>query len=231
MSSVDNATPHMAKDYDGVIGATIPFYDLMQSETMDLIKTLRPDVACWLDTGCGTGHLVEMALPRFPDTLFIMADPSQAMLAEAKKRFANTASERLRFLPPIGSAAIAADILPLAPQVITAILCHHYLDGAGRQRAVRSCCEVLAPGGVFVQFENIDFGESSLNQKALERWAKYQKDRGRPPAQVESHVKRFGTEYFPITIAEHLDLLSRAGFATAGMFWLTHMQAGFYAVK
>lgn len=231
MSLVDNATPHKAKDYDGVIRATIPFYDLMQSETMDLIETLKPDVACWLDTGCGTGHLVEMALPRFPDALFIMADPSEAMLAEAKRRFANIAPERLKFLPPIGSAAIAADILPCPPQVITAVLCHHYLDEPGRQRAVRSCFKVLARAGVFVQFENIDFEESLLNQNALERWAKYQKDQGRPPAQVESHVRRFGTGYFPITIDEHLELLRRTGFATAGMFWLSHMQAGFYAVK
>jgi tRNA (cmo5U34)-methyltransferase len=231
MSQTDNSTPHRAADYDRVIRATIPFYELMQRETLDLIKSLKPDVACWLDTGCGTGRLVEMALPQFPGTLFIMADPSEAMLAEAKKRFINIPSERLKFLPPVGSAAIAQNDLPLAPQVITAVLCHHYLDGAGRESAVRSCRELLAQGGVFVQFENIDFADPVLNRNALARWGKYQVDQGRAPALVDSHLKRFGTGYFPITIESHLELLRRAGFSTAGMFWLSHMQAGFYAVK
>ena len=231
MSRSDNSTPHAAEDYNRAVRATIPFYDLIQRETIDLVKSLRHDVTCWLDTGCGTGCLVEMALPQFPNTHFVMADPSEAMLAEARKRFENISSHRLRFLPPMGSAGIAGCSPRFVPQVITAILCHHYLDAAGRERAVHSCREALAEGGVFVQFENIDFGESALNQRALARWGKYQEDQGKPRAAVESHMKRFGVGYFPITIDEHLRLLRRAGFSVAGMFWLSHMQAGFYAVK
>jgi len=32
-------------------------------------------------------------------------------------------------------------------------------------------------------------------------------------------------------VDEHLGLLRRAGFRNVDLFWLSHMQAGFYAVK
>ncbi|MGD0231966.1 MAG: hypothetical protein ABSC19_16690 [Syntrophorhabdales bacterium] len=48
---------------------------------------------------------------------------------------------------------------------------------------------------------------------------------------MDEHRSRFGKSYFPITIAEHLELLRATGFSTVEIFWLSHMQAGFYAIK
>jgi hypothetical protein len=48
---------------------------------------------------------------------------------------------------------------------------------------------------------------------------------------VEAHLRRFKTQYIPITVSEHLDVLRAAGFRVAGPFWLAQMQAGFYAIK
>lgn len=44
-------------------------------------------------------------------------------------------------------------------------------------------------------------------------------------------MTRFKHKYFPITIGEHLNLLKRVGFRVAELFWLSYMQAGFYAIK
>jgi len=48
---------------------------------------------------------------------------------------------------------------------------------------------------------------------------------------VDKHIKRFDSEYFPITIVEHLDLLKETGFGDINLFWYSYAQAGFYAVK
>ena len=40
----------------------------------------------WLDTGCGTGSLVEQAFDIFKETTFILADPSPEMINEAKNK-------------------------------------------------------------------------------------------------------------------------------------------------
>jgi tRNA (cmo5U34)-methyltransferase len=48
---------------------------------------------------------------------------------------------------------------------------------------------------------------------------------------AEKHAARFNSEYFPVTVQEHLTLLRETGFKTAELFWKSHMQAGFYAIK
>jgi tRNA (cmo5U34)-methyltransferase len=48
---------------------------------------------------------------------------------------------------------------------------------------------------------------------------------------VEQHLARFDTEYLPITVSEHLQLLRNCGFRTGQLLWYSHMQAGFYAIK
>ena len=131
---------------------------------------------------------------------------------------------------------MARDVLPtfkprLHAQVVTAMLCHHYHEPAGRLAAVRGCFEILEPGGVLVVFENIDCDTARGRELGLNRWRDYQLWLGRTPADVDVHLARFGTELKPIRIAEHLALLRSVGFATAELFWRAQMQAGFYAIK
>lgn len=54
---------------------------------------------------------------------------------------------------------------------------------------------------------------------------------GRTQEQADAHLKRFGSEYFPITAVEHLALLADCGFSTVELLWYSQMQAGFYASK
>ncbi|MBN1997253.1 hypothetical protein JW935_06865 [candidate division KSB1 bacterium] len=106
----------------------MPFYEIFHDETIDLIKTVKPSPAVWLDTECGTGYLTENALSVFTGTEFVPADPSSV---------------------------------------------------------------------------------------------------------VENHIKRFDQSYFSITVRQHLNLklLLKTGFSIAELFWFSHMQAGFYAIK
>jgi tRNA (cmo5U34)-methyltransferase len=50
-------------------------------------------------------------------------------------------------------------------------------------------------------------------------------------AEASQHMARFDHEYFPISILEHLELLSEAGFSAVEILWASHLQAGFYALK
>jgi tRNA (cmo5U34)-methyltransferase len=227
----DNATPHGATEYDASVRKTIPFYETIQHEVVDLVRTVRPDVRCWLDTGCGTGFLVELALPQFPQTRFLAADPSPAMLAQARVRLAGAGDGRVRFLEPAGSAGLATGIGEERPQVITAVMCHHYLRLEGRREATRSCFDLLESGGLFVTFENVTPRTERGVEIGLERWRRCQLGMGRSEATVARHLTRFGTEYYPITVEDHLALLEETGFRTVELLWRSQMQAGFYATK
>jgi tRNA (cmo5U34)-methyltransferase len=230
MVQQDNTTPHQSSQYDGKVRQTIPFYETMHQETVDLVKTLQPGVACWLDTGCGTGSLVELALPAFPQTRFILADPAEAMLEQARGRFKGVGEARVSFLPPVSSEYLG-QVVSAAPEVLTAIQCHHYLRPAGRKRALQACYDVLDEGGAFITFENVAPRTQRGVQIGLERWGRFQARAGRSQAVVESHLGRFGVAYFPITVDEHLQLLAEVGFRIVELLWFSHLQAGFYGIK
>jgi tRNA (cmo5U34)-methyltransferase len=227
----DNSTAHPAAVYDQGVRHTIPFYEALQQQTLDLVRAVKPEPACWLDTGCGTGYLVELALPLFPQTHFVLADPSASMLEQARQRFAGRPEPRVDYLPPQPSEKLSAWPGERKPQVITAVMCHHYLRLPERQRAVQACYALLETGGLFVAFETIEPATGEGTAIGLKRWRSFQLEAGRSPSVVEAHLQRFNTELFPLTVAAHLALLKSVGFRTVEHFWLSQLQAGFYALK
>ncbi|MGD0573739.1 MAG: class I SAM-dependent methyltransferase [Sedimentisphaerales bacterium] len=230
MERPDNKTPYKASEYDNNVKATIPFYEMFHSETIDLVKTIKPKAKCWLDTGCGTGILVEKAFSQFHHTFFILADPSKKMLLQARERLRSFPSERIRFIDSVGSENLWENLTE-QPEVITAIMCHHYFKPGQRRNAVKVCFDSLAPGGIFITFENI-YPDSEKNLEiGLRCWKEFQLSQGRSPEKVVQHLDRFNKEYFPIHIGEHIKLLRECGFSTCELFWYSQMQAGFYAIK
>jgi tRNA (cmo5U34)-methyltransferase len=182
----------------------------------------------WLDTGCGTGTIVRAALDIFPHTRFLMADPSEKMLEQAKRKLG--VQDRVRFLRPSGTQDLKG-LVTERPDVITAIQCHHYLIREERKKAVRTCFDLLADGGVYVTFENVRPLTNAGVVIGKRNWGRYQKAMGKSEAEVDAHLARFDREYFPITVGEHLHLYREAGFGTVELFWCSYMQAGFYCIK
>ena len=219
-----------AEFYDKNVRQTIPYYETIINETIDLIRHLKPDVSCWLDTGCGTGFLVEQALAVFPDVRFVLTDPSEGMLTQARKRLAHAGS-RVCILNAMKSEGLDWPRTEPAPQVITAILCHHYSSCDERRKAVEKCYRILTDEGVFVTFENVAPYTQHGVEKGLKRWGRFQSAQGRSKEIIEKHLERYDTVYFPIRIEEHIALLRETGFRIVELLWYSHMQAGFYAIK
>jgi tRNA (cmo5U34)-methyltransferase len=224
----ENRTPHLPSDYDDKIRKTIPYYDSIHLETMNLLRSLDRPPSTWLDTGCGTGALVKRALDIFPNTRFVLVDPSASMLKVASKRLGSEG--RAKILDPMATQELPGRVKgPF--DVITAIQCHHYLSRDERTSAVKACSDLLGPGGALVTFENIR--PLTLDGVAVGKrnWERFLVENGRTPEEAAAHGGRFDTEYFPITVEEHLDLLRRTGFRTVEMLWYSYMQAGFYCLK
>lgn len=226
----DNLTPHNAAQYDVDVRKAVPFFDLFYSQTIDMIKSARPEAEVWLDTGCGTGWLIKEAYTHFPNTHFILADPSQSMLDEAKIRLDSLPQSQIKILPPSGTENLAlGDDTRL--DVITAIQCHHYLDAATRRVATQRCYNALADGGIYVTFENIRPFTAEGIRLGSNIWKRYQLSQGRDEKTAENHIKRFDSAYLPISVAAHIKLLRECGFSAVELLWYSNMQAGFYAIK
>jgi tRNA (cmo5U34)-methyltransferase len=225
-----NFTPHLPEDYDARISDVLPYYSSFHQETVRLVKSLPSSPKVWLDTGCGTGSLINKVIDEFPDTKFLLLDPSEGMLEQAKQKLSSCPAERLEFLKTSPTQEFSQE-LEEKPDVITAIQCHHYLSREGRARATRVCYDLLKEGGIYITFENI----RPLTEEGVaigkRYWGNFQSVHGRSEEEIQKHLERFDTEYFPITIEEHLKLLRETGFRTVELLWYSYMQAGFYCIK
>ena len=222
----DNKTSHNAEIYDSQIESTIPHYDSIHYETINLVKSVVDDPQLWLDTGCGTGTLVKKASKEFPKTQFLLADPSKGMLDEARIKLSS--NPRIDFLGNLTSEEID---FPHKLDVITAIQSHHYMDREGRVKAVKNCYNLLKQDGVYVTFENTRPFTKAGVEFAKNYWRNFQISHGKNSEDVEAHLARFDVEYFPITVEEHRSVLEGVGFRVVELLWFSYMQAGFYCIK
>jgi tRNA (cmo5U34)-methyltransferase len=223
----DNTTPHSAKAYDDQVRKTLPYYDYFHIETINLIKATHQQPRKWLDTGCGTGTLIQKAAEQYPNTKFKLVDPSLEMLNIAKQKLKNLPN--IEFLDPAPTENLSA--LKAEFDVITAIQSHHYSHEAQRIEATKICFDLLTPKGIYVTFENIRPLTVLGTEIGKENWKQHQIQNGRDQATAEAHMKRFGVEYYPLTVEEHLSLLRKTGFSVVELLWFSVLQAGFYCIK
>ena len=226
----NNMTPYNPQEYDTNINNTIPYYSAIHQEILNLVKAFSLEAKVWMDTGCGTGNLVEKAAKDFPGTKFLLLDPSKDMLEIAKKKLASFSRERMEFLEASPTQEFSSK-LEERPDIITAIQCHHYLNNEERTKAVKVCFDLLETTGVFISFENIRPLTNDGIKIGQKYWRNFLLSRERNEEDVEKYLTRFDVEYFPLTVEEHLELLRSSGFKTVEIFWYSYMQAGFYCIK
>jgi len=229
MNKVDNTTPFNSNNYDDNIKITQPFYQDFYTETADIIKTITPSPNNWLDTGCGTGKMIEVASKDFINTNFHISDPSKEMIKIAKEKLQQKnikhtiiGNHKTKDIP---------DNYNNKFNVVTAILSHHYLNKIEREKSFNRCYNLLDNKGVFINFEIIKPTSETTTKISIERWKNAQVKMGKTEDQATKHLSRYGKEYYPITLNEHISLLKQTGFNIIDIFWLSHMQAGFYAIK
>lgn len=222
---MDNKSAFNVSQYDKNVRKVIPFYDEIYEQIFSVIHAYCGDKELSvLDTGCGTGTFGLKASELLKLSELVLCDPSEKMIADAKKKLSDypceficTGSERLDFENRF--------------DVITAIQSHHYFDKASREKAVGNCFRALKSGGIFICFENTAPYTETGRNIMLKRIETFGLKAGRTPEEVRSHSERYNREYFPITIAEHLELLRKTGFTVSELFWHSYMQSGFYAIK
>ncbi len=224
--AIDNKSAHLSSKYDLEIGKTIPYYTTFHDETINFIRAYNQTPLNWMDTGCGTGTFASKIIDKFQLSELVLADPSAEMLEIAMSKLPN--NQVIRF---INSDTLSLNLENNQFQVITAIQSHHYLQMADRERTTKRCFDLLKRGGVFITFENTRPLTDSCIGVINNYWSQFQTGQGRTLDQVQKHFDRFDTEYFPITVDQHINLYSRIGFKVVDIFWKSYMQAGFYCIK
>ncbi len=221
----DNSSAFNSSIYDSKVNAVLPYYTEYNKQILDLAEASGIKNSKWLDTGCGTGNLALRVTEKFADVKLVLCDPSAEMLEAAKAKLADSESVKFR---NISSQKLDYDC---EFDIVTAVQAHHYLSIDERRKALKKCYDALKDGGIFITFENIAMSSEQSESLAIARWKNYMLAHGRTEEQTKNHMKRRGTELFPITIEEHIKILKEIGFTSVDLLWGSYLQAGFFAIK
>lgn len=219
-----NSTPFDVVEYDRQIKRTLPFYEEMFQQVVDIVGILNLQSIRWLDVGCGTGKMVGIVLNNFDIQKMVCIDVENEMLERAGNFYDN---EKVEFLQ--------CDIRELPYQemfdVVTAVQINHYFRRDDRIVAIKKCYNALKDDGIYIFFENFAPDSKEGTKLYLERWKRFQIANGKGKEEADLHMERYGRDYFPIPISESIELLKECGFRMVEILWVSYMQVGILARK
>ena len=210
--------------YDKNIVATLPYYEEYFKQIIEIVYTAFHMPIAWLDIGCGTGKMADMAIRNLQVENMVCCDNSPQMLKIAKERICSLKVDFRETL--IQNLQYDSDF-----DVITAILITHYLKHEERIASITNCYNAIKENGLFFTVENFAPNNDIFKRLYLERWKNYQYENGKSEEECQSHVLRYNTEYFPVTITEQIHVLQECGFRNVEIFWCSYMQVGILGIK
>jgi tRNA (cmo5U34)-methyltransferase len=180
-------------------------------------------VARVLDVGAGTGLLTAAVAESYPDARFELLDGSAEMLAEARERL----GERVLAV----HVQDMADGLPAGPfdAVVSALAIHHLADDDKRVLFGR-IHDVLRPGGVFVNAEQVLGPTPELADLYRKRWAQMCRDLGASDTELAGALERRRHDRCA-DVGSQLAWLRECGFPTADCIYKFWEDAVIVAVK
>jgi tRNA (cmo5U34)-methyltransferase len=196
-----------AAGYDAARRQLIPCFDGFYGMALDLLLFAPGAAPRVLDVGAGTGLLSSLVAARFPAARLTLLDFSEAMLAQARARFAGAAA-------PVEVRLGDATRDPLGgpyDAVVSSLAIHHLPDAAKRALYGR-VLGALAPGGVFVNADNVLAEEPAVAARDGAAWVAAIRATGLPEAELEAALERTKVDVLA-PLAAQLGWLREAGFA------------------
>ncbi|MCC6705551.1 MAG: class I SAM-dependent methyltransferase [Thermomicrobiales bacterium] len=208
--TVERAFSAGAQSYEGERRLLIPCFDQFYGNAIEIVMAAvaeidRPRI---LDLGAGTGLFTALLAQYLPDASFHLVDLSDAMLERARDRFADEPTGR--FTTEVGNLTTYQ---PTGEwhAVVSGLAIHHLPHAEQRQLYARTR-SWLAPGGVFVNAEQVLGTTPELETKYDELWQSTVLARGGSREMIDSAKARMTFDQ-SATMEDQLIWLREAGYA------------------
>ncbi len=232
-----NTSP-FAEGYDAAAPQIHPYYMAVQDRIVELLvafhtskNSVDPDHI--VDLGGGSGRLLERILIAIPVATATIVDQSEAFLAIAERRL-SPFKDRLTYVVSRLQEDWPAK-LSTQPTAIVSTSAIHHLDPAEKKSLYQKVCSSLAPGGLFLNGDEVRPKDEAEYQATMQRWADFMRagiasgaiPAGFHPAAlgwIERNVTRFGEpkksgDDCHETAETQLAYFRAGGFATADAPW------------
>lgn len=204
MTTASDAFDAHAPAYDALRRRLVPVFDVFYATAIEGLSLASRPLRRVLDLGAGTGLLSELVRGAVPDAELTLLDGSPGMLAEAAGRLGACASY------------LEADLtheLPSGPwDAIVSALAIHHLGDAHKPRLFARVHGGLAPGGVFVNAEQVA-GPTPRLDAAYADWHRgLSAELGTTPPEWAAAEQRMSFDHLA-SLESQLAWLREAGFA------------------
>ena len=232
-----------AVGYDEAAAHIHPYYGEIQQQILAQLEGSASDFLL-VDAGGGSGRLVELFLDQFGECRAILVDQSESFLDLARQRlarFGERANCQVMRLQDDWGQSVGN------PDVIVSMSAIHHLDATEKRLLFERCYSMLAPGGTFLNGDEIRSADDSEYLQECQKWAVHMHEAMDQGLVAESmcaallgwedrNVKRFGEprssgDDCHETVEAQCGYLSQVGFSTVEVPWQRDMWALFKAVK
>ena len=211
MSDAISIFAEHAPEYNALRRRLVPELDAFYGTAADLLALRGRAVERVLDLGAGTGILSAHVTARHPDAELVLLDGAAPMLAQAR-----------RLLAPREVSLVVADLrdgLPRGPfdAVVSALAIHH-LDDAEKRELNARVFEALAPGGVFVNAEQVRGPTAWLERHQHAAWLAACRREGASEEELAAALGRMAADRHVDTETQ-LRWLHEAGYCDVDCFY------------
>ena len=205
--SVREVFDRSAREYDAARRRLVPCFDDFYGTALEAIPFAPDEPISVLDLGAGTGLLSLFVADRYAKASLHLIDVSPEMLAVARERFAG-APQHFEF----ELRDFADGLASRSYDCVVSALAIHHLPAAGKRELFHTILEGLAPGGVFVNADQIVGASPAETERNHEQWMREARSLGSDDEELARARERMQEDQ-PSSVEAQLEWLREAGFA------------------
>jgi tRNA (cmo5U34)-methyltransferase len=219
----------VAPTYGEGMALWVPDYDYAHNLMLDALGMYLPEGGHVLDLGAGTGRFSKMILERYDQCHVTLVDFSTNMLEEASSKLSGFPSRH-----DLRSGDFFDKTTDFADQSFDCVasvfaICHaREID---RYRHLyQKIYRWLKPPGCFLSYDHVLGDAEPLTVLNVAGWRTFLQA-NQTPESVEEGIVGTYQEDTPLSLRQHIDLLTQAGFAAADVLWKRDIFAIYAGVK
>ena len=194
----------------------LPGYADAMELVLKALKPHLPPAARILDLGAGTGNLSRRVLQAFPDCYVTLVDFSQNMLNGAPRVLAGFEGRYELRLQDMWSIDFQEDAFDA---VVASFALHHGRGESVYKNLYRNIFGWLKRPGVFACCDVVEGDVQSLTEINEAGWRQFLVRENFSPADIERLFANYHREDSPLSLKQHLSLLTQVGFAAVDVLW------------